>query len=131
MQAIPRMKLVWVTLSAGLTQGATVRFPDVPEIRGKKIIGIEGYTTALLSNTPDLQPCITNVDAVNVSVVLKDASDERVQDVPFSTLVPTNNAGIWKQVTPFAPNWQGSYVRLVDTPGTLPCTVPINVFYLD
>lgn len=131
MQPIRQSKLVWLILPTNATAGAEIRFPDVPELRGKVIDGIEAYNEDLLAATPDLQPVIAAVDGSTITLVLKDASTERIQDMPFTALIPTNVSGIWKQVVPFEVNWQSSFVRLVATPGTLNVSVPFNVFYHD
>lgn len=129
MRAIPRAILVWATLKTGTTEGAEIRFPDVPELRGKRIIGFEGYDNSFLTKTPDLQDVVGGADSVKLTLVLKDLSKERIQDIPFITLIPAYIGGIWKQVEPFEVNWQSSFVRVVDTPATLPVTVPFCIFY--
>jgi hypothetical protein len=131
MQPIQRSKLVWVILNAGISAGAQVRFPDVPELRGKKVVGLETYPDSMLSNTPDMTAVVTGTDAVGLTLVFKDASEERHQDLPFTSLAPVNTSGVWKQVTPFPINWQSSFVRVTKTPITLPVSVPVMIFYLD
>jgi hypothetical protein len=131
MRPIPKSKLVWVNIPAGTVAGAAINFPDVPELRDKPIIGVEAYNLSLLAATPDLVATISAADLVGVTVTLKDYSDERVQDIPASTLVPTNIAGLWKQFVPFVVNWQASFLRFVATPAGVPCSFPLNVFYLE
>lgn len=129
MQALNFSKLVWVTLPSGTAVGAQVRFPDVSELRGKRILGLEFYASAVLAATPDRVAVVSAADAVNYTLVLKDASDERHQDIPLLTLYPLNTGGIWKQVTPFVVNWQSSFVRVVGAPAASPVSIPLGIFY--
>lgn len=131
MRPIPKAKLVWINVPAGTTAGASINFPDVAELRDKKIIGMEAYNSSLLSATPDLVKTITAADLNGVTVTLKDFSDERIQSIPASTLVPTNIAGLWKQVVPFVVNWQASFIQFVAAPAGTPCSFPLLLFYLD
>lgn len=130
MRAIPRYKLVYVTIPAGTTAVANIPFPDIPELRDCPIIGLEAYDTNLLTNTPDQVPVIANGDSQSLVVVLKDASNERVQEIPYCTLITYLNAGIWKQFDPFVVNWQSSVLRVLVRPGALPVSAAFGVFYL-
>lgn len=129
MQALRFSKLVWLTLPTGTAVGAQVRFPDVSELRDKRILGLEFYTNAVLSATPDRVTVVSTADAVNYTLVLKDASVERHEDIPLLTLYPLNTGGIWKQVTPFVVNWQSSFIRVVGTPAATPASIPLGIFY--
>lgn len=129
MRAIPNFQLVWATLPVNVQQGATVQFPDVPELRGRKIIAVEFYDETFLTNTPDLVACVGPGDMAGLTVVLKDASSERIQDIPVTTLQPTFIAGIYKQVVPFSVNWQSSFVRVVGAAVTGGRTVPLGIMY--
>lgn len=131
MQPIPRSKLVWINLPAGATAGAAPKFPNIPELVGKTIIGIEFYDITILSATPDQTQVISAADSLGVTLVLKEDSLQRIEQIPVATLLPTNNAGIWKEFTPFIVNWQSSFVQLNATPGVSSTAVPFNVFYVD
>jgi hypothetical protein len=131
MRAIPRMKLIWATVPFGTQPGSVIPFPNVSELLDAPIVGIEAYDAAFLVATPDLQPNVTAADMPTISVVLKDSSNERVQDIPATTLAPFQIGGIWKQFEPFVVNWQSSFVRVVGAPaaGTA-FSVAFGVFYL-
>lgn len=129
MQVLDYTKLVWVTIPAAAGIGAQVRFPDVSELRGKRIMGLEFYANAMLTNTPDRVPVVSFADAANYTLTLKDASTERHEDLPLLTLYPLNTGGIWKQLTPFVVNWQSSFVRVVGGPGSTPVSIPLGIFY--
>ena len=130
MREIPRFKLVWATLPIAAQTGATIPFPDVPELRGKRIFGVECYAAPYLAATPDLVACSSLADITKMTLVLRDGIDERVQDIPCATLYPQYVAGIYKQFTPFVVNWQSSFVRIVQTV-TGAQTVAFGVMYLD
>lgn len=129
MKPLIASKLVWLNVPTGTVAGSSVRFPDIPELSDKRITGIEFYNIAMLAATPDQVAVISAADALGATLTLKENSTERVQDIPLSTMLPTNVGGIWKEFVPFVVNWQASLVRFTTTPATLPCTVPFNIFY--
>lgn len=129
MHAINYAKLVWVTVPAGTTVGF-VPFPDIPELRTAKIVGIEVYDTSFLANTPDGQPCAAAGDLTAGTLVLRENSTERHEQVPLQTLYIANTQGIWKEFTPFVCNWQASGVQFTNNPATATqFTVPFTVFW--
>lgn len=130
MKPIPRSRLIWVTIPANTTEGAVIQFPDVPELRNKRVIGMESYHEVMLYKTPDLVLTVAVADFSKFTVTLKDGSLERQYNVPCETLNPQNTAGLWKMFTPFVVNWQSSYVRCVSTLAVATAfTVPFLVFY--
>jgi len=129
MKTIVASKLVWLNVPAGTVAGSVIRFPDIPELRDKKITGIEFYNIAMLAATPDQVATISAADATGAVLTLKENSTERVQDIPLNTLLPTNTGGIWKEFVPFVVNWQASAVRYTALPATLPHSVPFSIFY--
>lgn len=131
MQPIQRSKLVWLQVPANTLAGAEIRFPDIPEIRGKRITGIEAYDDAMLSNTPDQIPAIAAADLPKGTLTLRCDSTRQLEQMPLATLLPTNNGGIWKEPVPFIPNWQASSVTFNATPAATVFAVPLNVFWLD
>jgi len=131
MEPIKRSKLVYLNVQAATAAGATPRFPDIPELRKAKITGIEFYDVTMLAATPDQQPVISAANAVGAVLVLMEHSTERIQQIPLTTLLPINTAGIWKAVVPFVVNWQASYVRFTTLPAQTAFTVPFNIFHLD
>lgn len=130
MKPIPRSKLVYLNVQAATAAGATVRFPDISELRTAFITGIEFYDRTMLAATPDQQPVILAADAVGAVLVLKEHSTERVQEIPLTTLLPLLTAGIWKELIPFVVNWQASYVRFTALPAQTAFTIPFSIFYL-
>ena len=117
-------------MNPATTAGAFVRFSDNSILRGKRIVGIEAFDAKQLVNTPDQVPCIAQADIPTATLVLKEASSDRVDDCPLFTLQVSNTAGIWKEFRPFVGDWQKSGVRFVANPAATLFTVPFNVYYL-
>ena len=110
MQPIPKAQLVWITtINPGA--GTQFNFPDVPELNARRIIGLEAFTATQLTNTPDGTAVIPAADALKLTLVLKMNDKERLRQVPWFSLIASQNGGIWKQVDPFVVNWQASYIR--------------------
>lgn len=103
---------------AAVSAGTFVPFPDVPELRsGVLIYGIEAYTAADQSVSPSgFVPLISLADSLLATVVLQESSTQRVQWIPYRSLVASQNSGIWKEFTPFLVNWQASGVYFTGIP---------------
>jgi hypothetical protein len=132
MKPIRNYKLVLVTINAGTSAGAVIQFPDVPELRGRKITGLEFYDTALMSVAPNQVAGTTQAQMISTTVTLKDFDEtglERLKDCPLATLQPINVAGIYKQFEPFGVNWQGSFVRYVGANVAAQFVMPFGVMY--
>lgn len=128
MRAVPLYKLVWAIPTVGAA-GVRVQFPDVPELRDRYIIGLEAYNASYFAAVPDQTVVISAADSLNISFVFKEYSSEHVQDIPFSSLDPVAMSGMRKEFVPFVVNWQSSFVR-INAAITVPCAVPVGVFYL-
>ena len=97
-------------VGANVAAGSFVPFPDVPELRsGVLIHGAEAYTASDATNSPNgFVPLITLADSLLATIVLQEKSTQRVQWIPYRSLVASQNGGIWKEFTPFLCNWQSS-----------------------
>lgn len=129
MQAIPRSQTVYIPLPQSLSPGAKVNLPDVPELRqGIVAVGFETVTSDLLAFAPDGTQVVTAGDLANLSLVLLDKSTQRHRNVPMLSLYTGFTFGVWKEVVPFLPNWQGSWLVSGGsfTGGTV---VPLVVYY--
>lgn len=112
MRPIDRYLQVSTTTAVGANIGAGtfIPFPDVPELRsGVSIYGMEAYTAADQTISPNgFVPLITLADSLLATVILQEQSTQRVQFIPYRSLIPSQNGGIWKEFTPFLCNWQSS-----------------------
>ena len=112
MRPIDRYLQVSTTQVVGATIGAGtfVPFPDVPELRsGVSIYGMEAYDATDQSVSPNgFVGLITAADTLLCTLILQEQSTQRVQYVPYRSLIARLNGGIWKEFTPFLCNWQSS-----------------------
>ena len=131
MVPISRAYLTWITVPAGTAAGATIKFPDVSRLRGKRIIGVEAYDDVMLAFTPDGQTVIATADGPKVVLTLRRASDSMLDNVPIRTLMVNVTAGIWKQLRPFEVDFQKSDIFMAGTPAATAFTVPFLFYYLD
>lgn len=128
---LPIYRSILVQVQCNATQGGEVEFPDVSELRqGVEVMGIEAYNNVDLTTAPNGRAVITPADALLCTVVLTDASEQMIRNIPHSTLIPRLQGGIWKEFVPFLVNFQRS--RLVfSTPAALGnvFTAPFTVYY--
>lgn len=130
MQPIARSRLVWISLQASAGRGTVVSFPQLDAIRGKAITGIQAFSAEDMTVTPDGVAVIP--DVLNMFLNLLDGSKEQQFRIPGNSLRTGANAGVWKEFTPFVPDWQRSYVEfgsavVVPAGGN---SIPFLVFYL-
>jgi hypothetical protein len=108
-----RSRLIEVQLPTGLTAGSEISFPDQPDLRNAVVTGIEAFNENGLSFAPSGVAAVTVADTVRLTVSLSQASDEKVRDVPFSSLIRQNNAGLFREYRNLNPTWQQCTVRVV------------------
>jgi hypothetical protein len=131
MRLIERSKLVTVNIPIGTATGAVIPFPDIPELRDKRLTGIEFYDDTVLTTSPDQLATLTAAQAAAMTLTLKRNSVEHIQDVPLQTLNSSLLGGIWKEFEPFIPNYQSSFLRNVGAGFGAAQAVAFNIFYLD
>lgn len=124
------MQLVWATVT-GTPAGNYVNFPDQPELRtGVKVIGIEAWSDTYITATPDNVTVISAADAVKLTFNFYEGAVMRLRQVPFASLAPGLNSGIWRETEPFLVNWQKSQVYVNNALSTAAArTVPLVVHY--
>lgn len=137
MQPIQRMKLIWATVQNAIgAPGAQVFFPDAPELRGKRITGLETIVAGQMANVPAGTAVIAAAAEWTITLV-DDASRETFIQVPFSAFNPINNLGIWKEFVSDNPggypvfDWQKCYIQNLVAVAVVPIAIPVLVHYLD
>lgn len=129
MQLIPNARLVWIVVPASAPPGF-YEFKDIPEIRGKRILGIWSYDETVMTFTPDQVAVITNADALRCTVTLREESVERQADIPLLELQTAINGGIWKDLDPYVCAFTNSGVRINFTLATATQqAIPFVVLY--
>jgi hypothetical protein len=115
-----RSRLVEVQIPAGFSAGSELSFPDQADLRNALVTGIEAFNENDLSFGPSGVAAITQVDSLALTVTIAQASDEKVRNVPFSSLIRTLNAGLFREYRNLVPTWQQCNVRAVQnfTAGT-------------
>lgn len=89
------------------TQGNSVKFPDVPELRerGCLVYGFQTYDVTETARTfsPNL-PVISAADSTLVLLTLVEKSTDRFKLLPWSTFNQASNFGNWFETVPFELN---------------------------
>lgn len=128
MLLIPRMQLVCFSLN--LT-GET-KFPDVKNIMppNVRILGLCAYDVTMLTNaSPSGQAVVSAAESLRLTVTLKSASDQRIQDVPYFDFKRASNGGIYYALAPVPIDWQQSIVKNNGAALATPVSAAFNVFY--
>jgi hypothetical protein len=117
------------------TPTATKRYPftQVPNISRNNIIiyGFEAFTQDQLAVTPNGSIVIPASAGKEVVITFVDVDNvERIFQIPYSTLISTNNGGFIRMVKPFVLNLTKSFVQLVSTDNmSTNEAVSINLYY--
>ena len=127
-----RSRLIEVQLPAGLSQGSEVSFPDQPDLRNAIVMGVETFTDSDISFGPSGVAALTSADSLILVVTLAEASDEKVRNVPYTSLIRTNNAGLFREYRSLRPTWEQCKVRAVAPLAAVTTTVAlvlVHFFY--
>lgn len=118
MRPISRSLQVVITVNAGAaTQGATIKFPDVPELRETGVLcyGFQTCNADTQAFTLDGNPVITADDSLNVLFTLVEKSNQRFQRIPFQLFDQVATKGIWFETTPMVWEPQQSWINFTAT----------------
>ena len=123
--------LVEVVLTSGYAAGSTIPFPDVPQLRGKYVQGIEGFTSSHLTKSPNNNTVFENGAAPEVLVTFQEAEKKRYENVPFYTLIAANNGGLIREFKNLQININACQLKMGGTTGTAGRVVVFNFYYSD
>lgn len=124
-----RSRLIEVPLPASLAQGATVPFPDQPDLRNAVVTGIETFTDVNVTNGPSGAATISQADALAAVVVLTEASDEKGRNIPYQSMNRQLNAGLFREYRDLRLTYEQCGVRAVATFASATQTVALILIH--
>ena len=112
MQPMTRWQLVYQAIPAGGGgAGATLALQNQPDLDGCLIVGFETFTAAQAVADPDRIAGLIAAEAVNVMLTLNEGSEQRFKNMPYTSLVASLNAGVYRECDPFQIAWNASQWR--------------------
>jgi hypothetical protein len=123
----------FVTLAfPNVTLGRSFNFSDLPELRDKKIVGIETIINADLTTSPSGATLVSNGASLTLTLVEKGSSIEFIKDCPVLSYRRATNNGRLYSFKARKVDWERSFCTMVATAGIVASNViGFNVFYLD
>lgn len=116
---------------ATVATGQKYNFLDVPQLRGKYIHAIEAFSDSHLTKTPQGNTVIANAAIKDVLLVLVVGEEEKIQKIPYYTLVSSANGGFIRMFNNMQVNIVKSYIQLVSNNMTNGHSVVFNFYYKD
>jgi len=117
---------VTVVLPSGV--GAKVDFDEQPRLEGAYILGIEAYTSTQQLTDDQGRALIPAGEANQPLVTFKVNSEERIQQVPYLSLVAATNAGAVNQYAGMTINWPKCFVQI--PPGSTFAALPLILYFI-
>jgi len=115
---IKRSQIVEAKLSGSVSTGNRYYFTDIPNLSRNNCIiyGIEAFTDSELSTAPSGSTVVGT--STGIAVTLRDnQKKEFMYQVPYYTLIRSNNAGLIVMMKPRILNLTDSYITLTNTTG--------------
>lgn len=105
---------------------------DQPDLRGKRITGIETYTSGQCAVSYNGRPVVPF--GFGISVILASADTDQVREsiyqLPYFSLIRSANGGIYPKLVPQIINWSKSYLYISSVTGlTAGQSAIISVYY--
>ena len=130
---IKRSQLIEAKIVGAPTTGKRYPFTQVPNISRNNIIiyGFEAFTADQLAVTPNGTTVIPSNAGTEVVITFVDTDNvERIFQIPYSSLISSNNGGFIRMVKPFILNLTKSYAQLVSTTNVSASeAVSLNLYY--
>lgn len=118
--AFPYSELVIRQISSGEVGSKKFYLPDVPNLRGKTIIGVEAFSVTATPVTPTGNAIIAaNPFSDSYLTITDNNKIERVRQIPMSTLLRANNNGNFCAVDDIMIDCQKSYIDYGDIANNL------------
>jgi hypothetical protein len=122
------VELNFLTAPAALTQ---TNFNDQPQLRDKKIVGIEAIAANQLAHAPSGAAMATNANALNTALTLKIGTSDDISQMPFAQFITQNNGGIVREFFGIEINFQSSGINCFTTGITAAQSLCYNFYYVD
>lgn len=129
MRPVYRTRTVFIPLTGGLKQGASIAFPDQQDLKNAIITSVETFTGDDLLTAPDGTPILTAGDALNVLVTIAQQSDQRIKQVPYQAMSAFRNAGEPRQYDALLVEWTQCRIELTANLAATTATAAVCVGY--
>lgn len=116
---VKRSQIIEAQITGTPAVGKRYFFTDIPQLSRLNIVmyGIEAFTSTQLSVSPQSGSPVVGTSN-NIAVTFRNqAKVEFAYQIPYYTLIRSNNAGLVVLFTPTTINLTDCYVQLVDTLG--------------
>lgn len=113
MQDLKIKNAIQVEVTFGtVAAGQKYYFPDVPQLRNVTTHGLEAFASTQLTTTPNGKTVFSNTYVPTVMVVLSVGDNEDVYQIPYYTLISSNNGGFIREFADLKININKSYLQL-------------------
>lgn len=110
--------------------GATLNFADVPQLNNAKIQAIEAYSDTQVTKTPTQNTVFANAEVPDMLMTFMNReSDKQFENMPYYTLIRSNNGGYLMRFPNFRVNITASYVWIGATGATVNHALAFGVYY--
>ena len=102
-----------------ISLGQRYTFLDVPQLRYNAVIidGLEAFTATQLATSPNNKTIIANNAAPNILMTLVVNETEEIYQIPYYTLISSNNAGLIREFGNKRINLVKSYATIINVTG--------------
>lgn len=110
--------LVEVNLPS-ITLGQRYTFLDIPQLRYNAVtmMGIEAFTANQLATSPNNKTVISAAGSVNIVCTFVVNETEDIYQIPYYTLISSNNAGLIREFQNKRINLVKSYITILNVTG--------------
>lgn len=116
---VKRSQIIEAKISGTPATNKRYFFTDIPQLSRLNIVvyGIEAFTTTQLAVSPQSGANVVGT-STGITLTLRDQTKtEKVYQMPYYTLIRSNNSGLVVLFTPMTINLTDCYVQLVSTSG--------------
>lgn len=131
---IKQSQLATAVISGTPTTGRRYAFADIPNLSRNNIVlyGLEAYSADQLSKTPEGATVVAAADTNQIVVTLVDTKNiEYVYQMPYYSLIRSNNGGFVVMLKPRIINLTDCYIQITDTTGISTDEVVVFNLYYD
>jgi hypothetical protein len=109
--------------------GSTLNFNDVPQLRGKFVQGIEAYTSTQVSKSQTQRTIIGSGSQSAFLVNLVTDSETTFENIPYFTLISSNNGGLIREFNNLKININKSNIYISFNTGLTTAQSALFTFY--
>jgi hypothetical protein len=124
-----RSIFVELNLKTGYAIGNQLNFLDVPQLSHAYVQGIEAFTDSQLAKTPTTNSVFEDAAKTQVLMTFKQLDDQRYENIPYYTLMATNNGGLIRNFHDLQININSSYAFMGGTTATAGKSLAFVFYY--